>query len=237
MIPAYLSYGVLKSSVRIEPRYPKDLEKLALHIQQPQFPLALRQFLYQHHYPDSENLPSHVADCPPFAGKINVHHSAVATFYSPSDLCGAGGMLRERVRSNPSFKGNPRRDTVFVVTDESQPGMQGMVIARVFLFFSFHYRHKDFSCAFVNWFIPHDTEQPDDDTGMWTVHPERNRRTGNLAYQVINVDSIARGAHLLPVFGSQHVPEGFSHHNALDSYQSFFVNHYVDHHAHEFLTG
>lgn len=29
----------------------------------------------------------------------------------------------------------------------------------------------------------------------------------------------------------------FGHHHALDSFNSFFVNHYVDHHTHEFLTG
>ena len=56
-------------------------------------------------------------------------------------------------------------------------------------------------------------------------------------YQVIDTDTIARAAHLLPVFGSDRVPEAFSHHNTLDSFNSFFVNHYVDHHTHEFLTG
>lgn len=146
-------------------------------------------------------------------------------------------MLRERIRSNPSYKGCPRRDTVFVVLDDDKPGMHGMVIARVHLFFSFHYRRQDFSCAFVSWFIPHAGEQPDPDTGMWTVHLERNRRTGHPVYQVINIDAIARAAHLLPVFGSDRVPEDFDHNYSLDSFKSFFVNHYVDHHAHEFLTG
>lgn len=220
-----------------EPHYPKSLEQLAQYIRQPQFPLAFRQFLFQFDHPDAEQPPSLLGECPAFSGKINVHHSALATFYSPSDLCGAGGMLRERIRSCPSFKGHARRDTVFVVLDEEQPGMQGMVIARVHLFFSFCYRRRNFSCAFVTWFIPHIGDQPDSDTGMWTVHLERDRRTRQPVYQVIDTDTIARGAHLLPVFGSDRVPEGFSHHNALDSFNSFFVNHYVDHHAHEFLTG
>ena len=76
-------------------------------------------------------------------------------------------MHRERIRSSPRFFGHPRRDTVFVVLDEDKPGMAGMVIARVFLFFSFNYRWHDYSCAFVNWFIPTD-EKPDGDTGMYT---------------------------------------------------------------------
>ena len=120
-----------------------------------------------------------------------------------------------------------------------------MVIACVHLFFSFHYRpsRQDFSCAFVSWFIPHAAsgEQPDPDNGMWTVHLERNCRTGHPVYQVINIQvdasAIAHAAHLLPVFGSDRVPEDFDHNYSLDSFKSFFVNHYVDHHAHEFLTG
>ena len=195
------------------------------------------QFLHQVDHPDSEDVPSHLEDCLPFLGKIHVHHSAMATFYSPSDLCGVGGMLHERIRSNPSFKGQPRYDTVFVVLDEEKPGMHGMVIVCVHLFFSFHYRHQDFFCAFITWFIPHAVPQPDADTGMWTVHLECRRCTACPVYQVIDINTIARGAHLLPVFGADRVPEGFSHHHALDSFNSFFVNHYVDHHAHEFLTG
>jgi hypothetical protein len=55
-------------------------------------------------------------------------------------------------------------------------------------------------------------------------------------YQVVETDRIAWDAHLLPIFGSDRVPEGFSHHSSLDSFNSFFVNHYVDHHTHELLT-
>jgi len=146
-------------------------------------------------------------------------------------------MLHECIRSNPSFKGHPRHDTVFVVLDEEQPGMRGMVIGRVHLFFSFHYRRRDSSCAFVTWFIPHMTEQPESDTGMWTVHLEQSRQTRQPVYQVIDTDTIAQGAHLLPVFSSDRVLEGFDHHNSLDSFNSFFINHYIDHHVHEFLTG
>jgi hypothetical protein len=177
--------------------------------------------------------PSLIDDCPRFEGEIKVHHSAVAIFYAPSDLCGAGGMRRERIRSNPSFYGHPRRDTVFVVLDDSKPGMEGMEIGRVLLFFSFFYRRKSHSCAFINWFVPND--DPDPDTGMWTVQLECDQR-GEANVQVVPLETIARGAHLLPVYGSNRLPDDFSHHDALDSFYSFFVNHYIDHHAHEFIT-
>ncbi|KAJ7587686.1 hypothetical protein C8J56DRAFT_715566, partial [Mycena floridula] len=59
-----------------------------------------------------------------FAGRIKVFHSATARFYAPSDLCGIGGMHRERIRANANCYGGPRFDTAFVVIDESQPGLQ-----------------------------------------------------------------------------------------------------------------
>ncbi|KAF8870790.1 hypothetical protein CPB84DRAFT_1692758 [Gymnopilus junonius] len=211
--------------------YPRELYSLAEYIGQPDFPLAFCQFLFECKNPNSD-IPNKIEDCPSFRGKIYVHHSAVATFYAPSDLCGTGGMHREHICSTPSFHGHARRDTAFVVLDEEKPGMEGMAIARVHLFFSFQYREKDYSCALVNWYVP---TGRDHDTGMWTVKLNYNSR-GCPIFQVIDVDAIARGVHLLPVYGSQRLPEDFTHHDALDSFRSFFINHYIDHHAHEFLV-
>ncbi|KAF8263398.1 hypothetical protein EI94DRAFT_1597502 [Lactarius quietus] len=55
--------------------------------------------------------------------------------------------------------------------------------------------------------------------------------------EVIHVDLIAQAAHLFPVYGNSWVPKDFDHHCALDAYNTFFVNHFVDHHAHEFIGG
>jgi hypothetical protein len=177
--------------------------------------------------------PSLIDDCPQFEGEIKVHHSAVAIFYMPSDLCGAGGMRCEQIRSNPSFYGHPHRDTVFIILDDFKPGMEGMEIRRVLLFFSFFYHRKSHSCAFINWFVLND--DPDPDTGMWTVQLECDQR-GEANVQVVPLETIACRAHLLPVYGSNRLPNNFSHHDALDSFYSFFINHYIDHHAHEFIT-
>ena len=86
----------------------------------------------------------------------------------------------------PSFHGHEHRDTVFVVLDESQAGMEGMEIRHVLLFFSFHYRQKHFSCALINWFLH--GEEPNRDTGMWTVQLECDRR-GWPPVKVIDIDS------------------------------------------------
>lgn len=110
-------------------------------------------------------------DCPQFEGQIHVHHSAVATFVTPSNLCGAGGLHQERIWSNPCFFSHPHCDTVFVILDEDMCGMDGMVIAWVLLFFSFKYQQHDYLCTFVVWFVTTD-ENPDEDTGMCTVQLE-----------------------------------------------------------------
>ncbi|KAJ7745480.1 hypothetical protein DFH07DRAFT_748950, partial [Mycena maculata] len=168
-----------------------------------------------------------------------VHHSVVACFYAPSDLCGASGMYRERIRSNPNWHGSyARYDTVFVETDAEREGMLGMSIGGVFLFFSFTFQDITHSCALVHWLsLP--SETPDRDTSMWVVtlethtHGPRNRRVKTLA--IIPLDSIAHAAHLLPIYSSALLPEDFHFSYSLDVFQAFYINKYVDHQTFEFL--
>lgn len=219
-----------------ERSYPSSLVDLATHIGQPHFPVALRQFLWEQANPDSPLSSSQVPldDCPNFGGRISVFHSAVARFYAPSDLCGAGGMYRERIRSNPNWHNEyARYDTVFIDTDPDLPGMRGMIIGRVLLFFSFNFESRHHSCALIHWLVPVG-DSPDSETGLWVVRPEFERN-GRRSLQVISLDSIARAAHLLPVFGSSPLPEDFHFSQSLDAFRAYFVNRYADHHTHEFL--
>ncbi|KAJ6628444.1 hypothetical protein B0H10DRAFT_1717940, partial [Mycena sp. CBHHK59/15] len=87
--------------------YPKQVAALAARIHQPQLPELLRRFLHEelHGLPDGDTPPVPLDDCPVFEGEIAIHHSAIALFYAPSDLGGAGGMYRERIRSNPNWHG------------------------------------------------------------------------------------------------------------------------------------
>jgi hypothetical protein len=98
------------------------------------------------------------------------------------------------------------------VSLDDTPGMQGMVIACIHLFFSFcdPCLDHEFPCTLVSWFIPVDDE-PDPDTGMWVVSPEWQgcAPTSPLTLQVIHVDSIACGTHLLPDYGTGFLPEDF----------------------------
>lgn len=206
---------------------------LAAHIHQPQFSELFRRFLQEElHGPPDDNLPPIPMNaCPVFAGRIIVHHSAIARFYAPSDLGGAGGMYQERIRSNPNWHGYSRRDTVLI--DVGAPIMGGIVIGRVQLFFSFAFAEKQYECALVNWLVPIGNA-PDPDTRMWVVQPERLR--GALSLAIINVDAIARAAHLIGVYGTAALPEEFHFSNSLDAFDNYFVNPYADHHMHEFLS-
>lgn len=155
-----------------ERKYPKTLHDLARYINEPEFPLAFLRFLYSRRHPNHP-IPDDIAVRLHFTGKIQVFHSAITRFYAPSDLCGPAGMYRQRIRCNPSWYGYPRRDTVFVVQDEDQPGMDGLLVARVHLFFSFvdDYDGETVPCALVSWFVPA-SRRRDPDTGMWMVKAE-----------------------------------------------------------------
>jgi hypothetical protein len=167
-----------------------------------------------------------------FYGKITIHPSAVAVFRAPSDLSGIGGMRCERIRAVKSWRKGPGRyDTIFVNTDPLVEGMRGLDIARVRLFFSFSHHGVKYSCALVRWYS-RVGDSPDNNTGMWIVEPDMLVNGGAVA-SIIHLDTIVRASHLLPVFGPQCVSRTISFTNTLDTFQAFYVNKYIDHHAFE----
>ncbi|KAF8257651.1 hypothetical protein EI94DRAFT_1708769 [Lactarius quietus] len=131
---------VCSGSEDVKCGYPLQLHALVAHIKQPEFPLVFAQFLYyKSSHPDDHLAPLTLKECPVFEDVIKVHHSAVPTFYAPSDLSGLGGLCHEQIQSTPCFFGHPHHDTIFIVTNDSQPGMEGMKIRCVQLFFLFNY--------------------------------------------------------------------------------------------------
>jgi hypothetical protein len=205
---------------------------LAKEINQPNFPHALRSFIHLRNHPGSNIEPDDSYD-----GPIWVYHSANASFYAPSDLCGAGGMYHQRLRANPSFKGESRYDTVFVNVGGPKEEMKGLLVARLLLLFSCYdpYSHDDIPCALVRWFVhPKDSPKRDDDTGMWKLVPETDEE-GNFPVDIISLDAILRGAHLLPIFGKGYLQQSLHHTDALDAFDAYYVNQFIDYHCHELL--
>lgn len=67
---------------------------------------------------------------------------------------------------------------------------------------------------------------------MWIVEPDTSD-DDNEPTTIIHLDTVIRAAHLLPVFGHDHVPQTLSFPDTLDTFTRFYVNKYADHHTFE----
>ncbi len=74
-------------------------------------------------------------------------------------------------------------------------------------------------------------DQPDEHTGMWVVEPAQNEN-GTLQLVVIPICQIVRAAHLIGHAGNQPIPLDLLHTDALNAFAAFYVNKYIDYHAH-----
>lgn len=212
---------------------PRNLDTLGSLLGLANLPNLAAVFVYNQIHPST---PMNAHDIAPreyqICSKVYVYPSAVATYYAPSDLSGRSGMHREHIRSSRSWRsGPPRFDCVFVERDPQRPGFQGLLAARIRLLLAFEFRGKRYPCALVEWYTTHG-DSPDDVTGLWVVTPDFNE-DGTRACEVIHVDCIIRGAHLIGVYGTQYLPSGFHPSHALDAFSAFYINKYADHHSHE----
>ncbi|KAG2052646.1 hypothetical protein BDR06DRAFT_989989 [Suillus hirtellus] len=127
--------------------------------------------------------------------------------------------------------GHSRNDCVFVNTDSSLPGMQGLEVACVHTFFSFQYRGEVYPCIVVCWFNKIG-DAADEDTGMWMVHPGEGANN-TAEYVIIHTDTIYHAAHLIPVYGTEFLPPELKFYHSYDAFHAYYVNKYADHHAFE----
>jgi hypothetical protein len=221
--------------------YPKTLDLLSVHVAEPRLPEYIRRFLYDQIYPDAElcGMDAPLEACPDVSSSLNVNvfHSALATYHAPSDLSGIGGMHREWIRATPSWQnGASRYDCVFIDREPDLDGFAGLYAARVKLFFSFVIEDEpeaagNYSCALVEWFSTYG-DSPCEDTGLWSVVPDHDAR-GQRVTSLVHIDTILRGAHLIGVAGHHLLPKTLTHDRSLDVFQRFYVNKYIDYHAHE----
>lgn len=129
----------------------------------------------------------------------------------------------------------PRRDCVLLETGTDMVGVRGLNVARVHLFFSFMLGEEVFECALIHEFCKTFTD-PDPDNGLWIFEPDYSD-SGYRIMSVVHVDSIARAAHLLPVFKDQApTPKEINFTNTLNVFRAFYLNKYIDYHAFETLT-
>ena len=218
-----------------ESGYPKDLPSLSERLAVPDLPLLTQQFLFDQLNPDEPPaVQQPLENLPDIQSNISVFHSAQAIFYAPSDVSGSRGMHRQIIWSTPSWRQKEaRRDCVLVVEDEDKPGMRGMIVGRVRAFLSFSFNNTIYPCALIDRF-KRVGRAPDPITGMWKVQPEL--RGSQPVRAVVHLDTILRNVHLLPVFGTGHIPPQLHYSQSLDIFSSFYVNKYADHHSFEVVT-
>ncbi|KIK13237.1 hypothetical protein PISMIDRAFT_119195, partial [Pisolithus microcarpus 441] len=211
----------------------RSVPALAIELGIPMLSTLIGQFLYEQLQCESISPSAGAPRLPVFASALKVFHSATATFVSPSDPSGIGGMRREKICAIPVWHHGPAQyDTIFMSTDDTFNGMLSMEVARMLCFFSFVYTNGySYSCALIHWF-DRIADEPDDLTGMWMVRPSF-MADGSKNLSVIHVDSIVCSAHLLPIFRREQVPQSVDFHNSLDIYHRFYVNRFADYHAFE----
>ncbi|KAK7027767.1 hypothetical protein R3P38DRAFT_2623597 [Favolaschia claudopus] len=229
--------GEVKLAKTYVRKVPRDVHQLAAHIHQPRLHELIRRFLYDQFHPDApvSGAQAPIDDCPEFAERVYMYSSARAVFYAPSDVCGVGGMHHERIRATKSwYRGPPRYDCVFLEHDPDAPGFRGLHAARVHLFFRFKFQGIDYPCALIHWFSAYGDE-PCPDTGLWRVTPDFIRgHPGERAMEVVHVDALLRGAHLIGMAGKEYIPlTDFDSSDTLNAFNAFYVNKYADHHSHE----
>ncbi|KAL0562645.1 hypothetical protein V5O48_019439, partial [Marasmius crinis-equi] len=168
-----------REHIRNLPRHPDDLGR---YLGLDNLPFFLKCFIYEQTLaPDNRESIDWVAvreggELPEFdsTARVSAYPSAVATYSASSDLCGFGGLKRERVRAVESWRGGPaRRDCVFVNQDPALPGFRGLYVARILHFLSVVHDRQQYSCAVITGFTTVGDE-PDSLTGMWIVRPDEN---------------------------------------------------------------
>ncbi|KAI0040568.1 hypothetical protein FA95DRAFT_1611699 [Auriscalpium vulgare] len=210
--------------------------QLGYALDDPGFLTTLRRFLFDQLHRDVGVTADDVdPDAWPdvYGGnRVSIYPSASSTFYAPSEASGTGGMHREIIRSVPRwFNNSERRDTVLIQSGDEDERMAGMVVGRVLRFISFKHDDVQYPCAVINWFLPADAA-PDPIFGLWKVVPEKGA-DGRRTIAIVHIDCIVRACHLMPVYGESRVPHTFRFTDTLTAFRAFYVNRYIDYHAHE----
>lgn len=209
---------------------------LGVHVGHPELHELIRRFLFDqlNNEGDVDGRHVNLDLCPQFQDRVFLYHSAVSTFYAPSDLSGIGGMRQERIHAVPTwFHGRGRYDTILLNKDTDQDGFAGLHVARALLFLSFTFAGVAYPCSLIHWFSTVG-DRPDEITGMWKVRPDF-LRDGKPFKAIIHLDCVLRGTHLSPVYGNRFLPQGYSFEDTLNYFKLFYVNKFIDHHSHEIL--
>jgi hypothetical protein len=167
---------------------------LGVHVGHPELPELIRCFLFDqlNNEVDVDGRHVNLNLCPQFQDHVFLYHSAVSTFYAPSDLSGIGGMRQERIHAVPTwFHRRGRYDAILLDKDADQDGFAGLHVACALLFLSFTFADVTYPCSLIHWFSTVG-DRPDEITGMWKVRPDFLRDGKPCIWTVSSVVPICR---------------------------------------------
>jgi hypothetical protein len=216
------------------PNIPRKIVALSQHLGIPQLSVLISRFLYAQENPTDgrafEDMP--LEECPRYTGKIRVYPSAIATYRAPSDLSGSSSMRYERIRCVSSWwDGPPRKDCVFIEQHSNLAGFRGLFIGQIESFISLKHNKINYPCAVISTFSPI-ADSPCRDTGMWIVERDLDDNGENQT-MIVHIDTIIRSAHLIGIAGNSFIPKNLRYSDSLDAFRTFYVNKFIDYHAHE----
>ncbi|KAI0067055.1 hypothetical protein BV25DRAFT_1912390 [Artomyces pyxidatus] len=224
-----------ETTVGTRAAHTRTIFELAEELQEPRLRTLIRRFLFEQTQDDdlsADDVDSSEWPDVSLRQRLSIHTSASSVFYAPSECSGTGGMHREIIRSAAQWYNEfERRDTVLIQNGPEGDAMDGMLVGRVLRFLSFTYDGISYPCALVNWFIPVG-DTPDPIFGMWEVRPEKDEH-GERTIGLVHLDCIIRACHLMPAFHSSRIPHSFHFSDSLTAFKAFYVNRYIDYHAHE----
>ena len=94
--------------------------------------------------------------------------------------------------------------------------MKGLHAARICLFMSFYFEGARYPCVLIQWYSDV-SNAPNEDTRMWVIEPDFSD-DGSHFSTIIHIDSIMRGAHLIPVYGPDFIPLEITFSNSLNAF-------------------
>ena len=200
----------------------------------PSLPALILKFLYEQQNPGLtvpiEDIP--LSECLSYTGKVYTYPSAIARFHAPSNKSGLGGMLWEWLWSVPRWHGGAERcDYVFIAQDEDLPGFHGLLVRQVLGFIKLTHEGITYPAAVISWFEMIGTH-PCPQMNMWKVRHDLGAN-GQWQLKIVHLDTIVQGVHLISIAGSAYIPYELDYTNSLDAFKAFYVNIFIDYHAHE----
>ncbi len=73
-------------------------------------------------------------------------------------------------------------------------------------------------------------DEPDEDIGMWIIQPDFDADSSPHC-AVIHLDCILHAVYLIGKYGKDFLQEGLTFNHTLETFDSLYVNKYIDHYA------